>query len=396
MIKQNGRNQLHNTRCVRVAHIASGDLWAGAEMQLFTLAVQLQQLPTIELHICLLNHGQLYKRLTNAGVAVSIFSESELGTIVIGKELYRVLRQFKPDVVHTHRLKENILGSVVALLLGNTPSIRTVHGAAEHYHGFLKPHKRLQSYIDYLCGRFLQKLIIAVSKDLAEQLGRTFPIKKVTTILNGIDRHAIASRAAEPVDFNFVKQAEVNICFAGRLAPVKRLDLWLTTAAILLRDSGHHFSFYVIGDGPERDNLTKLADSLHLAGRLQFLGEQENVPALLSQMDILLLTSDHEGLPMVILEALSLKTLVVAHNVGGIKAVLDEGRCGYLVNRHEGIGYAEQVLRSLQEPDEVIKKKEHGFLRANSTYSAKQSAKNYVAKYMELLNSQNKIHSPTL
>ncbi len=142
---------------LKVVHVASGDLWAGAEVQLFSLAIQLQRLPSIELYICLLNYGQLYDKLTNSGVRVSVFNEQKLSTLGIGIQLYRTLRQFKPDILHTHRLKENIIGSVVAIFLGNTPSLRTVHGAPEHYSGFLKPLKKMRIYIDFLCGRYLQK-----------------------------------------------------------------------------------------------------------------------------------------------------------------------------------------------------------------------------------------------
>ena len=369
---------------INVAHVASGDLWAGAETQLLTLSVQLQQRPNIKLHICLLNYGELYQKLTEAGITVSVFNECELGTLKIGMKLYRTLQQFKPDVVHTHRLKENILGSVVALFLNNTPSIRTVHGAPEFHHGFLALHKRIQNYMEYLCSRYLQKAVIAVSEDLAKQLGATFPARKISTILNGIDRSAIESLAMNRAGFNVRKGSDIKICFAGRLANVKRLDLWLETAAILRDTCDHQFSFYIIGDGPEKGRVTCLVKKLLLDDCVHLLGEQKNVPALLKQMDLLLLTSDHEGVPMVILEALSLKTLVVAHSVGGITAVLDNGRAGYLVNRHDPLGYSEEILRSLDEPADANKKKEAGFAQVNSGYAAKASSEKYAAKYLEL------------
>ncbi len=381
-IKSTLPTQFHK---LKVVHLASGDLWAGAEMQLFTLAVELQRNPNIELQIFLLNYGQLYERLTKAGVSVLVFNESQINTFGVAVELYRALRRFKPQILHTHRLKENIIGSVVAFLFGNTPSIRTVHGAAEHSPNFLKPQKQLLRIADDLCGRYLQKSIITVSEDLADKLSLTLPTNKLSTILNGIDCESIQSRAAEQVDFSDYREQEVKICFVGRLAPVKRLDLWMETAELLVAKSDFKLSFYIIGDGPEKDHLASMADKLQIGDQLRFLGEQRNVPALLEKMDILLLTSDHEGLPMAILEALCTKTLVVAHSVGGIKSLLDNGKAGYLVTNHSCKGYAQEVLNALKHPQQASQRSENGFLHVITNYSAKSCADKYVEKYHELV-----------
>ncbi len=372
-------------RNLRVAHIASGDLWAGAEVQLYTLALQLQNHPEIKLHVCLFNRGELYKKLRLAGITVSIFAESEMNALAIIRALHRTLRRFKPDVIHTHRQKENIIGSIVALLLGSTPSLRTVHGAAEHSHGILKLQKRVQCYMDYLCGRHLQKLIIAVADDLAEKLTATFPPRKVSTILNGVDYRLVNELALQrPQLLGAAELTKTKICFAGRLVQVKRLDLWLETAAELNENRSHQFSFYIIGDGPEKARLTALAQTLGLTEVVYFLGEQHNVPAILHAMDMLLITSDHEGLPMVVLEAMCVGTVVVAHSVGGISNLLENGQAGYLVTRHNSAGYAEKILECLDQPNKASAVESRARTLVETTYAAKTCAEKYVAKYFEL------------
>ncbi len=375
---------------LKVAHIASGDLWAGAETQLFALALALRRNPQITLHVCLLNYGELYENLRAADIAVTVIDETELGMLKIGYKLYKELLDYRPDVIHTHRIKENIIGGVVAFLLGNTPSLRTVHGAPEHQYLFSQPHKYLQRLLDQLCGRYLQNQIVAVAEDMVVALSEMFPPRKICAIENGIDCESIEALAAETMVLGFDKETAVKVCFAGRLAPVKRLDLWLQTAAALVNSSDRPLSFYLIGDGPEKERLVTLTYQLNIKSHVHFLGTQSNVPALLQQMDILLLTSDHEGLPMVILEALCVKTLVVAHGVGGINKALDYGNAGYLVYRHNPDGYAEQITRCLKEPNESKKKTEAGYALVKSAFSAQQCADQYTATYLELSSRKHR------
>ena len=116
---------------INVLHIASGDLWAGAEVQLFTLAKALNNRKDIDISVVLLNHGMLEQKLLNEGIDVNVLDESTLNGFQILLQLIYIVREIKPDVIHTHRVKENVLGSVAALF-NNIPTIRTQHGAPEH------------------------------------------------------------------------------------------------------------------------------------------------------------------------------------------------------------------------------------------------------------------------
>jgi len=152
---------------VRVLHIASGDLWAGAEMQLYTLAKALKNNIDINIDIVLLNHGELEKKLLNSGINIIVVDESKLSSLLVLWKLTGVIRHNRPDVIHTHRLKENVLDCLAARLNGNIPTLRTVHGASEHAPSWRQLSKYVNHWLDYICGRYLQHAIIAVSEDLA-------------------------------------------------------------------------------------------------------------------------------------------------------------------------------------------------------------------------------------
>ena len=126
----------------RVLHLASGDLWAGAEAQLFTLVTTLHHSLRVPVSVVLFNHGTLEYRLRNAGIEVLVLDESRLNSLQILRKLMRIIPQYHPDIIHTHGFKQNILASLATLFSGNTPSLRTVHGAAEYHVSWKQPAKR--------------------------------------------------------------------------------------------------------------------------------------------------------------------------------------------------------------------------------------------------------------
>ena len=103
---------------INIIHLASGDLWAGAEVQLYNLAGQLDQHDTIKLAVVLMNHGQLEQELRLKGIEVHVIDESKNSGFSTIKKLYRLARDFNVNVIHTHRIKENVIGGCVARLVG--------------------------------------------------------------------------------------------------------------------------------------------------------------------------------------------------------------------------------------------------------------------------------------
>lgn len=159
-----------NTNCPRVLHIASGDLWAGAEAQLFTLAKALHCKTDVSVSVVLLNHGKLENQLRSIGINTTVLDKSRLNVLNIMRQIIHTIREQRPDIIHTHRTKENILGSFAAFFAGRVPSLRTAHGATERCPSWWEIPKRLINALDWFCGRFMQQKVIAVSEDLSNIL----------------------------------------------------------------------------------------------------------------------------------------------------------------------------------------------------------------------------------
>ena len=374
-----------NSTNTKILHIASGDLWAGAEVQLYTLVRALNNMPELTVRVVLLNHGILQRKLHDAGIEVFVFDEKIVSSIKIFRHLLFLIKEQRPDVIHTHRLKENVLGSIAGWLTGNVPSIRTVHGAPEHRASWWKPHKSFLRLLDWLSGKYIQSRIIAVSQELATVLRQTFPPDKIRIIENGIDVDSIFSHKVKSISAFHTKPNAWRIGLAGRLVPVKRVDFFIN-AARYLRDNYPDViaNYYIFGDGPLKSELETLTRVRNMDSIIHFEGHCDDMLERLQNLDMLIMTSDHEGLPMVLLEAMALKIPIVAHATGGIPVLLDGGSCGVLVRDHSPEGYAREICRLARSPSNLSEFAEMALKRVRSHYSAKHNAKAYLSQYHEV------------
>lgn len=370
----------------KVLHIASGDLWAGAEVQLYTLSRSLHCNTGMPISVVLFNHGRLENKLREAGIKVIIINESELNSFRILLALVRTIREQSPDIVHTHRIKENILGSIAALLAGRIPSLRTAHGAPEHHPSWRQTPKRLLNSLDWFCGRFLQRAIIAVSEDLSDILKNDYPSNHIHVIENGMQIDSVYNHKKEDRPSERIGKTVFKIAFAGRLVPVKRVDIFIETARYI---HDHHpdllTSFHIFGDGPIRDELEALSQKLETDSFVHFEGHLDDLGRKLYDMDMLLMTSDHEGLPMILLEAMALQVPVIAHAVGGIPNLLDQGSCGVLVHKHSAPGYGDEIHRLAKNNDLRSDIRKNAHARVNTHYSAEKNAGNYLLEYSSII-----------
>jgi L-malate glycosyltransferase len=329
---------------LRVMQLASGDLWAGAESQLFHLCRHLAADASLRLSVVLLNEGELASRLRTAGVEIQVLDETRLGFRQLASALLQIARRERPDVIHTHRTKENLLGALAALRVG-ARSMRTVHGSLEHDPA-ARPslRRRVSTTLDATLVARLQHCMVAVSAPLQRELAQRTWTRRIELVHNGIDSRHVAELAAAPVPLQ--PRASRAVCIVGRLVPVKRVDVFLRAAAALRRDHAD-VEFYIIGDGPLRESLQQLARELGIADACTFTGHLDNCLPLLRQMSALLITSDHEGTPMTALEALALGVPLVSHAVGGLPDLLRAASRSTLVATQDPAEFARQTARVL-------------------------------------------------
>lgn len=369
-----------------VCHVISGDLWAGAEVQVYNLCSALQSVAEMRLSAVLFNEGTLSERLRQLGIPVTVADEKTLNPLAITRKIAGHCKHHNVDVVHTHGFKENVLGVFAKWFARVKASVRTVHGNPETPHRISSPMKWCTHKLDTLCGQLGQEAIVAVSSQLAEDLPKTFG-PKVHKIHNFIDIDRIRAIAGLSGDEHRTSpeadKPEPVLGLVGRLVPVKRVDLFIETVQ-RLNESHFTCKGVVFGSGPLEERLRQQVQSGKIDDRISFRGFVDPIAPALTELDALVMTSDHEGLPMILLEALALEIPVIAHNTGGIPEALQHGESGWLVDNHSPEGYAAAVKQIMNNKSEVAQKTHEGLKNLKANFGAESNRDTYQRLYEEL------------
>lgn len=242
-------------------------------------------------------------------------------------QMLDLCRDLDINLWHAHDYKSDLLG----LLLRRFHPMKLVTTV----HGFTREtwRTRLYYHLDNLSLRRYDH-VLAVSPPLVEHCKtHGVPADRLSYVPNAIDaddfRRATAARDAKRA--MGIASDRLVIGAISRLSPEKGVDRALRLVASL-RAQFPTVELHLIGDGPQRPELAELAQRLGVAGAVKWYGWRCDIRRFYEMMDLLLLPSHREGLPNTVLEAMAMGTPVAATRVGGVADLLDDGRCGVLLN----------------------------------------------------------------
>lgn len=269
---------------------------------------------------------------------------SPAGDLIVFSRIYGLLRKLRPALLHVHGFKAALPG-LPAAHLARVPVLITVHNYPAHRASLYMP----------AAGRApgAQKAqYIAVSRALAGELAALgIPQEQISVIHNGIDPAPFEAAAAGPFSRRR-KTDEIIVGTVARFAPQKGLTYFLQAAAALA-PLFPRMRFLMIGDGPGRPVLEKLARQLDLSGRLSFCGYCTDLPRRLAGIDIFVLPSLTEGFSLTVLEAAAAGCAVVASRVGGLPEVITGGVHGLLVPPADAVALARAVAALARDPEQA-------------------------------------------
>jgi len=298
----------------------------------------------------LLNEGRLADEARRCEIEVCVLPEAEYGFFRILSAAARFLRRQNIQILHSHRYKENFLATLLARSCHVATLVRTQHGAPEPFAGWHRAKQNAIGIVDRFVARYFTDSVISVSDELRAGIGRYVPADRLVVIRNAIDTRTVRSAlsVAEAKSRLGIPAGCPVVGAAGRLEPIKRIDLFLQAAREIAWKLPEA-KFVIAGAGSEELRLRRLADELELGDRAIFLGHRDDVYDVLRAMDLLVLTSDHEGLPTSLLEALFLQITVVARPVGGITEVIENGVTGFLAGSAEPAALAQVCVSVLAD-----------------------------------------------
>lgn len=373
---------------VRVCHVAMGDLWAGAEVQLLALMKYLVQSKRLECSVILFNEGRLAVELRKLPISVSIISEKQYSPVAIAYRLAKILRRTRPDIVHTHKYKDSILATIAARCVGVPHVIRVIHGMPEPFKGFSNLNMAVYTMVDRFVTSWLIDKVVAVSSDIERSLVRIYGASHVVRIQNGIDLEIVqvcTPRREKRKEWH-IDETVTLIGTVGRLVPVKGHAV-LLEAFRILRQVDRTATLLVVGDGPLRDPLESEVNRLGLEGAVRFAGHQDQSYDFINMMDVFVLPSLHEGIPMVLLEALALQRPVVASRVGGIPEVIVHGQTGLLADPADASSLAQLIRQVIEDSSQAAILGRAGRTRVEEEFAAYTMAERTAKLYGQVLKN---------
>jgi glycosyltransferase involved in cell wall biosynthesis len=300
----------------RVTHLVSGDLWGGAEAMVFALALEQHRLRPGSVACVVMNPGRLAILLEQAGIPTTILDEGQQGFSILLRQVRKHIKLFRPHVLHAHRQKENLLAALVRLTSRAAPRcVTTVHGMPEPRATGAILRRLGIELTNAAVMRHGLNAIVTVSLDMAGMFKKAYPGTRVLCIHNGTGIQITSNRHAVPTP------RPLQLLALGRLVTIKRFERLRPLSDAIMAAQNARPVITLAGDGPLDSQLRDAFTSDGAVETVRMIGFAADVTDLLEETDALVMTSDHEGIPMAVLEALARGVPVFAFDVGGLPEI---------------------------------------------------------------------------
>jgi L-malate glycosyltransferase len=339
------RVPLHNgevcSQRTRVLHLIKGLNRGGAEVLLLEGAAASQQ-SSYEYSYAFLNprHDALRHQLEALGARVWCAGAPVPPMMLLtAGRVARFVREHHIELLHAHLPVAGVVGRLAGRL-ADIPVVYTEHNKVEYY--------RRATYLLNKYTYSWQNHVVAVSESVHQSIKTHIrPRVPVTVVHNGIDVNRYErggeGKASVRTELRVPDDAHV-VGLIASFTSQKRLDVWLDVARKIAKDCPSTF-FLLVGQGPLQPWFEREARSAGLHGQMRLVGDVPDVRPLISAMDVYLMTSAYEGLPVSLLEAMAMACPPVCTAVGGIPEVIDDGLTGYLTRA----GDSESLSRRVRE-----------------------------------------------
>ena len=295
--------------------------------------------------LCLRDLGEFAQEVTNLGLNVFHLPQKRNGTDYFSfVRVAKILKREKVDVIHTHNILPFTDGTIGGMIAGVR---RIVH--TDHARSF--PDKKRYMFAEWLMSQFAHK-VVGVSEHTTENLIRFEKISrsKTMTIVNGID----GSKYDIVIDKD-KKRRELGLKETGpiigacvRLTEQKGIS-YLLEAVKRVKPQFPDISVVIAGEGPLERTLVQQGRDSGIDRDVFFIGPRSDVPEILKLLDIYVLPSIWEGLPMILLEALAAECPIIASRVGGVPGIIQHGVNGSIVEPKDPEALAAEIIRVLKD-----------------------------------------------
>lgn len=350
-IQENDSSAQNTGQPLKILFVITQGVWGGSQRYVLDMATELSKKHSITVAIGE-PHGSkdLQNRLSFEKNKINIVqlkhlqrSPSLFQDLFALFELQKLIQKVQPDIVHLNSTKAGLIGSLAGALQKKLHQTKTKSFPKIVYtvHGWIfleslpKFTKKLFQWLEQHTLRFKNAFIVL--SDEENTIGRTtlnIPESKIITIPLGISIPPIIltkNEARKKIQFMIETKIDASkwIGTIAGLYKTKGLDILIQSLAQEKELQKNHY--FILGEGPERQNLTNLIQTLHLENTITLLGHIENASLLLPAFDMVVLPSRKEGLPYALLETMHYELPIIATKVGGVPSLLQKYKNALLI-----------------------------------------------------------------
>ena len=313
--------------------------------------------------------------LTDMGIRHYVIKDLEnkslSAMISIIKDINMVIGKEKITVIHTHHRMATLYANILRLFHG-FKIISTAHNTFED--------KKLLTKIAYhnveiaACGQM-------VRNNLVDYFG--ISNERVRVIHNAVEPFSDKVVPCQEIE-ELHRAGHFVIGNIGRLSEQKGMGYYIQAASIVLKKNDN-VKFVIVGSGEEESKLRTLVSSLQLEKYITFLGYRNDPQNLMSQMDLIVLSSLWEGLPLTPIEAFSVGKTIVATAVDGTTEIVEDGKSGLLVKPKDAKEIAEEIIWMIEHPKESSKMENSALKRYKDEFTFEKLSEEYMELYKEMI-----------
>lgn len=351
---------------MKILYVITGLGVGGAEKVVCDLADQMI-LKGHDVKIVYLTGSVLVKPISPRIELLPLHLNSASNVFSASRKYKKIIRDFSPDVIHSHMIHANIFARLNHLSFKYIRLICTAHNSNEG--GRMR-------MLAYKLTNFLSNLNTNVSQEASKSLisKGAFNKNNLITVYNGIDLNK----------FNFFNKDknsnELIFLSVGRFNKQKDYPNLFKAISSLKNKINKELKFYITGDGELRPQLEQLIVDLGIANNVVLLGKRSDIPSLLNKADYFILSSRHEGLPTVVIEAMACGTFVIATDCGGSAEIM--GDTGILVPPQNSEALAEAIKQAVNKtPLDIQENNLKARQRVEELFSLEKSVQNWLKLY---------------
>jgi glycosyltransferase involved in cell wall biosynthesis len=332
----------------RVMYLITSLDYGGAEVQVMNLATKIKKANAVSIVSLIPPNDNFLKKYNQSNISIASLNMAR-GKISI-KSLHKAIKHiqhFKPSILHCHMVHANILGRVVKILYPHLKLISTAHNINEGGQVLMSLYK-ITNHLSSLNTNVSKR---ATNRYLHEKI---FPMYKTLFIPNGHEENILIDKLEIKKEFSLDQSTFIWLA-VGRFEIQKDYpNMILACKHVLSHYHQKQFCVLIAGEGNLKDPIAIMVKQEGLEDSIKILGNRTDIPRLMMGADAFILSSEWEGLPMVLIEACSARLPIVSTRVGGVDEIVSDGINGFTCAPGDYVSLGERMVKMMISPQKKI------------------------------------------